>query len=214
MRKTSDLHIPGYARGAALRNSQPLPDGESSEAYGRLPNTSSQQQGGSLGWNRRPGPTAGDRRQNHSLSTTTHTARRPRTTMRLQMHQQRFALEGEARNLDGQYRRLDRIGQGAAGFSYTDYEHKEEIGGGQTGTIFKNNGWDARFEAKHGAHRQHDGRDRHPVRFDPLLRRSARRPSCRPPIPTMPRCSSSRKCRRPPTATSSSTWAAAWTTPA
>ncbi|MGT2430865.1 TonB-dependent receptor plug domain-containing protein [Cupriavidus basilensis] len=40
VRKTSDLHIPGYARSAALRNSQPLPDGES-EAYGRLPNTSS-----------------------------------------------------------------------------------------------------------------------------------------------------------------------------
>lgn len=44
-RKTSDLRIPGYARSASLRNSQPLPEGES-EAYGRLPNSNAQQSGG------------------------------------------------------------------------------------------------------------------------------------------------------------------------
>ncbi len=31
-------------------------------------------------------------------------------------------------------------------FSYTDYEHRE-IEDGETGTIFKNHGWDARLEA-------------------------------------------------------------------
>ncbi|MGT2430864.1 TonB-dependent receptor [Cupriavidus basilensis] len=67
--------------------------------------------------------------------------------MRLQMHHATFRAGGRGSQPDGQYRRLYRIGQRGK-FSYTDYEHKE-IEGGQTGTIFKNNGWDARFEAKH-----------------------------------------------------------------
>jgi hypothetical protein len=48
VRQTSDLRIPGFARSANLRATQPLPAGES-EAYGTLPNTSSHQEGGSMG---------------------------------------------------------------------------------------------------------------------------------------------------------------------
>ncbi|KJK25606.1 TonB-dependent receptor [Burkholderiaceae bacterium 16] len=142
VRKTSDLHIPGYARSAALRNSQPLPDGES-EAYGRLPNTSSQQQGGSLGgaYTWADGFVGANYSEYHNAYGTP-----AEDNVRLQMHQQRFALEGEARNLTAKTGGFIESVKGK--FSYTDYEHKE-IEGGQTGTIFKNNGWDARFEAKH-----------------------------------------------------------------
>lgn len=142
VRKTSDLHIPGYARSAALRNSQPLPDGES-EAYGRLPNTSSQQQGGSLGgaYTWADGFVGANYSEYHNEYGTP-----AEDTVRLQMRQQRFALEGEARNLTGNTGGFIESVKGK--FSYTDYEHKE-IDSGQTGTLFKNNGWDTRFEARH-----------------------------------------------------------------
>jgi iron complex outermembrane receptor protein len=142
VRKTSDLHIPGFARSAALRSSQPLPEGES-EAYARLPNTSSQQQGGSLGgaYTWADGFVGTNYSEYHNEYGTP-----AEDTVRLQMRQQRFALEGEARNLTGNTGGFIESVKGK--FSYTDYEHKE-IDSGQTGTIFKNNGWDARFEARH-----------------------------------------------------------------
>ncbi|MGO4331878.1 TonB-dependent receptor [Cupriavidus sp. M-11] len=142
VRKTSDLRIPGYARSASLRNSQPLPAGES-EAYGRLPNSNAQQQGGSLGGSYTwvDGFVGANYSEYHNEYGTP-----AEDDVRLQMRQQRFALEGEARNLANQTGGFIESVKGK--FSYTDYEHKE-IESGQTGTIFKNNGWDARFEAKH-----------------------------------------------------------------
>ncbi|MFJ1256460.1 TonB-dependent receptor [Cupriavidus sp. CuC1] len=141
-RKTSNLRIPGYARSASLRNSQPLPEGES-EAYGRLPNSNAQQSGGSLGgaYTWADGFVGANYSEYHNEYGTP-----AEDTVRLQMRQQRFALEGEARNLAGNTGGFIESVKGK--FSYTDYEHKE-IDSGQTGTIFKNNGWDARFEAKH-----------------------------------------------------------------
>lgn len=141
-RKTSDLHIPGFARSAPLRASQPLPEGET-EASGRLPNTSAQQDGGSLGGSY----TWADGFIGANYSAYRNEYGTPaEDDVRLKMRQDRFALEGEARNLQANTSGILESVKGK--FSYTDYEHKE-IEAGETGTIFKNQGWDARFEAKH-----------------------------------------------------------------
>ncbi len=142
-RKTSDLRIPGYARSGSLRASQPLPAGET-EAYGRIPNTNAQQDGGSLGGSY----TWADGFVGANYSAYRNDYGTPaEENVRLNMRQDRFALEGEARNLNSSTNGIIESVKGK--FSYTDYEHKE-IEGGQTGTIFKNQGWDGRIEAKHG----------------------------------------------------------------
>ncbi|CAG9177838.1 putative TonB-dependent receptor [Cupriavidus laharis] len=141
-RKTSDLHIPGFARSDRLRASQPLPEGET-EASGRLPNTSAQQDGGSLGGSY----TWADGFIGANYSAYRNEYGTPaEDDVRLKMRQDRFALEGEARNLQANTSGILESVKGK--FSYTDYEHKE-IENGETGTIFKNQGWDARFEARH-----------------------------------------------------------------
>ncbi|CAG2138236.1 putative TonB-dependent receptor [Cupriavidus yeoncheonensis] len=141
-RKTSDLHIPGFARSDRLRASQPLPEGET-EASGRLPNTSAQQDGGSLGGSY----TWADGFIGANYSAYRNEYGTPaEDDVRLKMRQDRFALEGEARNLLANTSGILESVKGK--FSYTDYEHRE-IENGETGTIFKNQGWDARFEAKH-----------------------------------------------------------------
>jgi iron complex outermembrane receptor protein len=149
-RKTSDLKIPGFARSAPLRASQPLPEGET-EASGRLPNTSAQQDGGSLGGSY----TWADGFVGANYSAYRNEYGTPaEDDVRLKMRQDRFALEGEARNLQGNTSGLIESVKGK--FSYTDYEHKE-IEAGETGTIFKNQGWDARFEARHAKIGRMDG---------------------------------------------------------
>ncbi|KWR75399.1 TonB-dependent receptor [Cupriavidus sp. IDO] len=141
-RKSSDLHIPGFARSDRLRASQPLPEGVT-EANGRLPNTSAQQDGGSLGGSY----TWADGFVGANYSAYRNEYGTPaEDNVRLKMRQDRFALEGEARDLNGNTAGWIESVKGK--FSYTDYEHKE-IDSGQTGTIFKNEGWDARFEARH-----------------------------------------------------------------
>lgn len=142
-RKTSDLRIPGYARSGRLRDTQPLPDGQS-EAYGRIPNTDAQQDGGSVGG----AYTWADGFVGANYSAYRNEYGTPAEEgVRLRMRQDRFGLEGEARNLAGGTNGIVESVKGK--FSYTDYEHKE-IENGQTGTIFKNRGWDARLEARHG----------------------------------------------------------------
>ncbi|AOY92023.1 TonB-dependent receptor [Cupriavidus sp. USMAA2-4] len=142
-RKTSDQRIPGFARSAALRASQPLAEGES-EAYGRLPNTSAQQDGGSLGG----AYTWADGFVGANYSAYRNEYGTPaESDVRLKMKQDRFALAGEARELSGATGGwLEAV---KASFSHTEYEHKE-IEHGATGTIFRNRGWDARVEARHG----------------------------------------------------------------
>jgi len=141
-RKTSDLHIPGFARSDQLRAIQPLPAGET-EPYGSLPNTNAQQDGGSMGGSY----TWADGFVGANYSAYRNEYGTPaEEDVRLKMHQDRFALEGEARNLaDNTAGWIESV---KSKFSYTNYEHKE-IENGQVGTIFKNQGWDARFEAKH-----------------------------------------------------------------
>lgn len=142
-RQTSDLRIPGYARSERLRNSQPLEPGET-EVADRLPNTRAEQHGGALGGSY----TWADGYVGASYSGYRNEYGTPAEgDVRLDMKQDRFALEGESRNLG------DSTGgwlQSVKGkFAYTDYEHKE-IEDGETGTVFRNKGWDARIEARHG----------------------------------------------------------------
>ncbi|GAA4329281.1 TonB-dependent receptor [Pigmentiphaga soli] len=140
-RETSDLHIPGYARSARLRGEEPLEPGES-EPYGRLPNSSARQNGGAVGgsytWDDGyVGASYNGYRANYGTVA--------EEDVRIDMKQDRFALEGEARNLgggDGFFRTL------RGKLNYTDYEHRE-IEDGEVGTTFKNRGWDARIEAQH-----------------------------------------------------------------
>lgn len=141
-RKTSDLRIPGYARSARLRESQPLAEGET-EVSGRLPNTNANQEGGALGGSY----TWADGFVGANYSTYRNDYGTPAEEgVRLDMKQDRFALEGEARNLSANTRGLFESVKAKVGF--TDYEHRE-IEDGETGTVFKNRGWDARLEARH-----------------------------------------------------------------
>ncbi|KAI3592218.1 Zinc-regulated outer membrane receptor [Cupriavidus sp. U2] len=143
VRQTSDLRIPGYARSGTQRANQPLPEGES-EAYGKIPNTNAHQEGGSMGGSY----TWADGFVGANWSTYRNDYGTPaEEDARIKMRQDRFALEGESRNLAGATNGIFESVKGK--FSYTDYEHRE-IEGGETGTTFKNHGWDARLEATHG----------------------------------------------------------------
>jgi len=143
VRQTSDLRIPGYARSGTQRATQPLPEGES-EAYGKIPNTNAHQEGGSMGGSY----TWADGFVGANWSTYRNDYGTPaEEDARIKMRQDRFALEGESRNLAGATNGIFESVKGK--FSYTDYEHRE-IEGGETGTTFKNHGWDARLEATHG----------------------------------------------------------------
>jgi len=143
VRQTSDLKIPGYARSGNLRATQPLPEGQN-EPYGTLPNTSSHQEGGSMGGSY----TWADGFVGANYSTYRNDYGTPADEeARIKMRQDRIGLAGEARNLAGATNGI--IESVKANFSYTDYEHRE-LDNGETATTFKNRGWDTRLEAKHG----------------------------------------------------------------
>lgn len=142
-RRTSDLRIPGFARSDRLRQQQPLEEGQT-EVRDRLPNTNASQEGGALGGSY----TWADGFVGASYSAYRNEYGTPaEDEVRLDMKQDKFAIEGEARNLAGRTGGL--IESVKARVGYTDYEHKE-IEGGETGTVFRNHGWDARMEARHG----------------------------------------------------------------
>lgn len=62
--------------------------------------------------------------------------------VRIRMKQDHYAFASEIRNLQGPFTSV-KLDAG-----YTDYEHRE-IEGGETGTTFKNKGYEARVEARH-----------------------------------------------------------------
>jgi len=135
-RKTGELRIPGYARSSRLRDSGPAEDGEPRD---RLPNSDGQDSGGSLGmaW-------TGD----HGYAGLSYSGfdseygSVAEDAVRLKMRSSRFGLAGELRDLEGPLQSIK------LNFAYTDYQHKE-IEDGETGTIFKNRGYEARLEARH-----------------------------------------------------------------
>ncbi|MGV6957060.1 TonB-dependent receptor [Pseudomonas chlororaphis] len=133
-RQFNDLKIPGYARS---RHAPPSEDGDGKK--GRLGNSDGRQDGGAIGgsytWN--------DGYAGLSYSNYDSNYGSPaEEDVRIRMKQDHYAFASELRNLDGPFSSL-KFDAG-----YTDYEHRE-IEGGETGTIFKNKGYEARVEARH-----------------------------------------------------------------
>ncbi|CAI8953888.1 iron complex outermembrane recepter protein [Pseudomonas chlororaphis] len=133
-RQFNDLKIPGYARS---RHAPPGEDGNSKK--GRLGNSDGRQDGGAIGGSY----TWDDGYAGLSYSNYDSNYGSPaEEDVRIRMKQDHYAFASELRNLDGPFSAL-KFDAG-----YTDYEHRE-IEGGETGTIFKNKGYEARVEARH-----------------------------------------------------------------
>jgi len=135
-RETSELRIPGAAHSARQRAIDPPGEGQ---ARDRLPNSDGRDSGGALGmaWTGEHGYAG--------LSYSGYDANYGSVAeedVRIKMRQERFGLAGELRDLQGPFKSLK------FNFAYTDYQHKE-IEDGETGTIFKNHGYEARLEARH-----------------------------------------------------------------
>ncbi|AJO80383.1 TonB-dependent receptor [Pseudomonas sp. MRSN 12121] len=133
-RQFNDLKIPGYARS---RHAPPSEDGDGKK--GRLGNSDGRQDGGAVGGSY----TWDDGYAGLSYSNYDSNYGSPaEDDVRIRMKQDHYAFASELRNLDGPFSSL-KFDAG-----YTDYEHRE-IEGGETGTIFKNKGYEARVEARH-----------------------------------------------------------------
>ncbi|UCR82983.1 TonB-dependent receptor [Pseudomonas chlororaphis] len=133
-RQFNDLKIPGYARS---RHAPASEDGNGKK--GRLGNSDGRQDGGAIGGSY----TWDDGYAGLSYSNYDSNYGSPaEEDVRIRMKQDHYAFASELRNLDGPFSSL-KFDAG-----YTDYEHRE-IEGGETGTIFKNKGYEARVEARH-----------------------------------------------------------------
>ncbi|MGE7957404.1 TonB-dependent receptor [Pseudomonas sp. NPDC089530] len=133
-RQFNDLKIPGYARS---RHAPASDDGDGKK--GRLGNSDGRQDGGAVGGSY----TWDDGYAGLSYSNYDSNYGSPaEDDVRIRMKQDHYAFASELRNLDGPFSSL-KFDAG-----YTDYEHRE-IEGGETGTIFKNKGYEARVEARH-----------------------------------------------------------------
>jgi len=133
-RQFNDLKIPGYARS---RNAPQSEDG--ADRKGRLGNSDGRQDGGAIGGSY----TWDDGYAGLSYSNYDANYGSPaEQDVRIRMKQDHYAFASELRNLDGPFSSV-KLDAG-----YTDYEHRE-IEGGETGTTFKNKGYEARVEARH-----------------------------------------------------------------
>lgn len=135
-RKTGDLRIPGYARTSRQRA---IDGPDRDQPRGTLPNSDGQASGGALGmsW-------TGDRGY-AGLSYSGYDSDYGSVAepdVRIRMRQERFGFASELRDLEGLFTSVK------LNFAYTDYQHKE-IEDGETGTLFKNRGYEARIEARH-----------------------------------------------------------------
>lgn len=135
-RKSDDLRIPGFARSARQRA---IDDAATEQPYGTLPNSSGESSGAAAGaawtWaNGYAGLSYSGYESNYGTVA--------EEDVRIRLRQQRLALASEVRNLAGPLTALK------FNFGYTDYEHKE-IENGETGTTFKNHGYEGRLEARH-----------------------------------------------------------------
>lgn len=137
-RDTDDLAIPGFARSARRRAADPLPAAR--EATGRLPNSASRSDGGSLG----AAYTFSSGYLGASVtnfSSAYGTVAEPTVTIDMQSTQ--WNVAGEKRD----------VGTWITGVKFrlghTDYDHVEK-NAGVPGTTFRNRGNEARLEALHG----------------------------------------------------------------
>lgn len=135
-RQTDPVRIPGYARSAALRAAD---GGTGDDARGRLPNSDGRWHGGALGgsytWTDGYAGLSYNGYQANYGSVA-------EDSVRLRMKQDHVAFASEVRNLQGPFTQV-KFDAG-----YTDYQHRE-IDDGQTGTTFRNRGYDTRIEARH-----------------------------------------------------------------
>ncbi|VVD86888.1 putative TonB-dependent receptor [Pandoraea morbifera] len=135
-RKSADLRIPGFAHSIQRRA---LDGEEAPQASGTLPNSNGQVSGAAAGasWTWADGY-AGLSYSGYDSDYGTVAEE----DTRIRLRQQRLALASEVRNLSGPFTAFK------FDFGYTDYEHKE-IENGETGTTFKNHGYEGRIEARH-----------------------------------------------------------------
>lgn len=132
-REFNDLRIPGYAHSRAQR----AIDGDDSKH--RVENSDGRQDSGAIG---------GSYHWDHGYAGLSYSGydgnygSPVEEDVRLKMQQDRYAFASEIRDLEGPFSsvKLDA--------AYTEYQHKE-IEDGETGTTFKNDGYEARIEARH-----------------------------------------------------------------
>ena len=133
-RQFNDLKIPGYARSRHAPQSENGPG-----KNGRLGNSDGRQDSGAVGGSY----TWDDGYAGLSYSNSDSNYGSPaEQDVRIRMQQEHYAFASEIRNLQGPFTSV-KLDAG-----YTDYEHRE-IEGGETGTTFKNKGYEARIEARH-----------------------------------------------------------------
>jgi iron complex outermembrane receptor protein len=135
-RNFNDLHIPGYAHSARQR----AVDGDGEQGgKNRLANSDGRQDGGAVG----SSYTWDDGYAGLSFSRYDSNYGSPaEQDVRIRMQQDNYAFASEIRNLSGPFSSLK------LNATYTDYNHRE-IEDGQTGTTFKNKGYEGRIEARH-----------------------------------------------------------------
>jgi iron complex outermembrane receptor protein len=135
-RETSNERIPGFAHSARQR----LLDGpDVDQPYGSIPNSDGRWHGGAVGSSYTWADGYAGISYNGYESNYGSVAE---DDVRLRMHQDHIAAASEIRDLQGPFSQLK------FNFAYTDYEHKE-IDNGETGTTFRNHGYEARIEARH-----------------------------------------------------------------
>lgn len=134
-RQTDNLEIPGFARSAALRASDPQAD----EAFGTLPNSFSESSGGALGasylWK---GGFVG--LSYSGLDSLYGVVAEEDVT--IDLRQRRWDLRGALYDPAGWLKEVNYK------LSFSDYEHKE-LEGDEVGTVFGNEGFNARTEFLH-----------------------------------------------------------------
>ena len=135
-RRTSDLRIPGYAYSPQLRAT--LPDDDPGP-YGRLPNSASDSDGGSFGvaWVGADGYAGASYTD---FSSDYGTVAEPDVTIR--MRQNRTDVAAQYRPAAAAIKSVDFK------LTYTRYEHTE-YEGGEPGTVFRNDGGQARLDVVH-----------------------------------------------------------------
>lgn len=145
-RKTSDLRIPGFARSARLRETEPLPPGEK-EPRGRLVNSASASDGASLGvgWVGKPGAVgASVTRYSSEYGTVAE------EDVTIRMKQTRVEIAADRLVPTGAFRTLKLRA------AHSDYEHTE-FEGEEAGTVFRSKGFEARVDATHARLGPFDG---------------------------------------------------------
>ncbi|MDR5773944.1 MULTISPECIES: TonB-dependent receptor domain-containing protein [unclassified Caballeronia] len=135
-RETSKERVPGFTHSDRQRA---LDGPDAQEAYGSIPNSDGRWNGGAIGtsytWaDGYAGVSYNGYEANYGSVA--------EDDVRLRMHQDHVTAASEIRNLQGPFSQLK------FNFGYTDYEHKE-IDDGETGTTFRNHGYEARIEARH-----------------------------------------------------------------